>query len=134
MAIRTADLIPPAATPDMIRHELRVATQEGRAPRQLVTRAVQVERARIHQPAVALSQASAGLPTIANMSDAPSGLVMPLFDPSEQAAAEAGRLQEYLEERDGEPASAPARLGVHLAWGFALAAVGVGTAYLVFGR
>lgn len=59
---------------------------------------------------------------------------IPLFDPVEQAAAEEGRLQEYLEERDGEPASAPSRLGTHLAWGFGLALVGIGTAYLVFGR
>lgn len=55
MAIQTMSLIPPAATPDMVKHEIRRAAAENRAPRQLVTRGVQVERMRVEQQAYAAS-------------------------------------------------------------------------------
>lgn len=139
MPIRVRELVPPAATPDELRHELRLAVREGRAPRRLVTRAMQQRGLRGSTPAAsstaymspAAAQARAAAETAAANAAGPA--LLPLFDAGEQQAAEEDRLEEYLADRDGSGSAPGTRMAWYVGYGLVATALGIGAAYLLFG-
>jgi hypothetical protein len=142
MPIRVRELVPPAATPDELKHELRLAVREGRVPRRLVTRAMQqrglwglrgstpsASSTAYMSPAAA--QARAAAETAAANAAGPA--LLPLFDAGEQQAAEEDRLEEYLADRDGSGSAPGTRMAWYVGYGLVATALGLGAAYLLFG-